>query len=568
MSFPIALAHIFFEEQFGERRSTTEELWELYGTPARSGCRLWDEPWSTADDSTLEKQGTEATDWPTLIQEHRRGSSHRQYFAQFFSPPSAIEIICTELFSSQKSILDPSCGVGCFLLQIWDLFIQKGYSDLAICKRLYAVDLDPELVAVTRFRLFQKSLYAADAGRIIQGRIHHGDALLRPKNDILPPPELQPTDWASLFPKVFAEGGFQLIVGNPPFLFLSGRGAPVKKLRQQGLIREANTLQQRLALYKVLYSESSNGCRDLYKYFVQLCTELLSPTGHLGLITPSSWIRLTRYQAVRQILLRNRLYRIEEFGQKHFPELTVPSSILFAGRSSETIHYLDHRNHTELILPKEDPFQIYANPLLAPLFQMSTAYLGDLCTIREGLHKYSAEANEQELIPSFQLSKLSAFHCPSTEMIPRPKSFNANAHSGQRILLRKTGDSLICALVKDPSLCLTHQNCYVIHAKESFSPKALEVLLNSKLLTILYQASPCGQKGRPMAQLRIWGLKQLPIPDLLQRPELQLELCEAHKDNRVDDFLLQLWKLSSTEETELRAEISRTQKADHSDDQK
>ena len=64
-------------------------------------------------------------------------------------------------------------------------------------------------------------------------------------------------------------------------------------------------------------------------------------------------------------------------------------------------------------------------------------------------------------------------------------------------------------------LAVAHQNVYVGHAKtEEANVRVLLGLLNSSLLTFLYQNGIYGQKGRTLAQFRIYALYVLPLPDL------------------------------------------------------
>ena len=569
MSLSVLLAQRFFRLQYQREACSAQELWSHYGTTALSGCQLWE---SQADFETthLNRSQTEVDeDWAVFIQNYRLNSLHRQHFAQFFSPIQAITHILDELPNDRNSYLDPACGAGCFLVQLWKRFERKGEKPESIIAKLYGVDLDPDLVALTRFRLFQQSHWSPTVGLIIQQHIQHGDALLYRKNGLIPPDDLKPIAWSQRFPQIVNSGaGFQVIAGNPPFLFLSGRGSPVTKLQKLGRHEEAQRLKRRLSFYKTLHPQSAQGCSDLYKYFIQLCTEILSPDGFLGLILPSSWIRLARYEDVRQIFLQAKLYRIEEFDRKHFPQLTVPSSIVFCGRYRETIQYIDHQNQQSLSLKKESPFALYQSLLVEKLFSTATCTLGDICRIREGLHDYRHDEDEKQLIGNFILSELSAFQPPPIELIRRPKHINHDTHSGARILLRKTGDQLIGALIQDETCCLTHQNCYVLKPCQGFSPNALEILINSMLMTYLYQSSPFGQRGRVMAQLRIWGLQKLPIPKSLLDTQVQKLLLDAHERNQAEVFLLSLFQLSPIENQEIREGISSLRSVNLKDDRR
>ena len=87
-------------------------------------------------------------------------------------------------------------------------------------------------------------------------------------------------------------------------------------------------------------------------------------------------------------------------------------------------------------------------------------------------------------------------------------------HCGSRILLRKTGDQLISALVDTEDVIWANQNVYVVKAKSEVNICFIQGLIASRLCSFLYRASPLGQMNRPMAQLRIIGIKSIPFPNL------------------------------------------------------
>ncbi len=98
-------------------------------------------------------------------------------------------------------------------------------------------------------------------------------------------------------------------------------------------------------------------------------------------------------------------------------------------------------------------------------------------------------------------------------------------HSGDRFFLRKTGDRIVAAPPPNFDLAVAHQNVYVGHAKtDEANVRVLLGLLNSSLLTFLYQNGIYGQKGRTLAQFRIYALYLLPFPDLRKRPTEAISL--------------------------------------------
>ena len=92
----------------------------------------------------------------------------------------------------------------------------------------------------------------------------------------------QPFHWYSEFYGItVANGGFDVIIGNPPYLEL----------------REVTN-------YK-LVGYSTLSCGNLYANVMERCDSFVSPTGRLGFIVPVSSVSTDRYAALQKILCRH-----------------------------------------------------------------------------------------------------------------------------------------------------------------------------------------------------------------------------------------------------------------------
>ena len=115
--------------------------------------------------------------------------------------------------------------------------------------------------------------------------------------------------WHLRFPEVYAQGGFDIILGNPPYLDAENL------TKYQPYARHA--LQN-------LY-HSAKGNWDLYVLFVELAMELLRPGGVLGFITPNKLIASEYARTVQQLhILPNTIRTIVDYSQiKAFRSATV-----------------------------------------------------------------------------------------------------------------------------------------------------------------------------------------------------------------------------------------------------
>lgn len=176
----------------------------------------------------------------------------------------------TELLSLR--VCDPAIGEGAFLVEVidalavavvdaWNRELESPRDRLGEARELVAahcvfgVDIDRRAVEITR------AMTGAPASAL---RV--GDALA--------------LDWAAEFPDVFARGGFDAVVANPPYI------------RQERLADKAHLA--RFASY--------NGVADLYVYFIELAHMLLRPDGRYCLIVPNKWLTTAYGKALRTFL--------------------------------------------------------------------------------------------------------------------------------------------------------------------------------------------------------------------------------------------------------------------------
>lgn len=177
---------------------------------------------------------------------------------------------------SKLKILDPSCGSGSFLLRAYQklldyhleyyLNLKKAPKEVyyvgkdnvprltirekkrILTNNIYGVDIDVNAVEVTKLSLLlkvledenkdvleaQQKLYQEKVLPNLSGNIKCGNSLIG--TDILEQEELtheeilklNPFDWEVEFPHIFANGGFDVVIGNPPYFNIQTLGANSK----------------------------------------------------------------------------------------------------------------------------------------------------------------------------------------------------------------------------------------------------------------------------------------------------------------------------------------------------
>jgi len=103
-------------------------------------------------------------------------------------------------------------------------------------------------------------------------------------------------DWAVEFAEVFADGGFDVVVANPPYV------------RQELIKHLKSTLQK---VYPAVYT----GTADLYCYFYARALELLCLNGMLTFISPNKWFRAKYGEKLRKHIAETcQVHSITDFG--------------------------------------------------------------------------------------------------------------------------------------------------------------------------------------------------------------------------------------------------------------
>jgi hypothetical protein len=273
---------------------------------------------------------------------------------------------------------DIACGSGSFLLGVYDVLLKymtRYYNDhpgkagkrdcvkkdnvlhLSLEKRrnllldnVFGVDIDGQAVEVTQLSLYLKLLEdtTLSAARGFRQRLLHtailptltenivcGNSVIGPdilQNGLFPAEEeekLNPMAFEDRFPAIMREGGFDAVVGNPPYV-RPHRLAPVEKQ------------------YFWDHFDTFTHKSDLYCCFIERVSELLKPCGMFSYIVSHGWLRLNSFQRLRQLILATyRVLQIADMRYKVFPEASVKTCIFVlkkddsAGRLSTKIEIIE-----------------------------------------------------------------------------------------------------------------------------------------------------------------------------------------------------------------------------------
>jgi methylase of polypeptide subunit release factors len=137
--------------------------------------------------------------------------------------------------------------------------------------------------------------------------------------------------WHLFFADVFENGGFDIVIGNPPYIQLEKNGGELAKLYQS-------------CEYKTF---KGNG--DIYCLFYERAWQLLRPQGKLCFITSNKWMRTGYGENTRRFFAENTNPEklIDFAGVKVFESATVDTNILMFSKDK-------NRQQTEACVVKKD----------------------------------------------------------------------------------------------------------------------------------------------------------------------------------------------------------------------
>ena len=303
---------------------------------------------------------------------------------------------------SKLKVCDPACGSGSFLVGAYqylldwhlDYYYDEGrrkksekvgliYKDATtheyklsieekrriLLNNIFGVDIDAQAVEVTKLSLFlkllenegkalskdgQASLFrASDIKKILPSltqNIKCGNSLIGSdyyddKNLSLLGIEEQKRvnafDWESEFADVFKYGGFDCIIGNPPYVF-------ARDSKDKGMSNEDKlyySQQYGLAKYQI----------NLYHLFLEKASKILKEEGAFSFIIPNNWLTINTNKALREFVLKKSNVSVLNFKYKVFSGAEVDTCILsfVNNKNNKKISLLEAKEKEKIEFIKE-----------------------------------------------------------------------------------------------------------------------------------------------------------------------------------------------------------------------
>lgn len=481
-------------------------------------------------------------------------------------------------------ILDPACGSGSFLIGAYQYLLdwhrdwyvnnerekwtkgknptlyqaQGGEWRLTTTERkrillnsIHGVDIDSQAVETTKLSLLLKVLEGENEQTISrQLKMFHERALpdlasnIKCGNSLIGPHfydgqlslmddnermRINAFDWKKEFKEIMDAGGFDAVIGNPPY------GIPLEKSELEYLQRH--------------YPECSRQ-PDSYMLFMVRCITLLRKNGLLSLIVPNTFCDLESCDQFREwLLLKTKLREVWQSGWA-FQSAVVDTLVFLtennsSSRDAVVIVSLDGRIYQREIyefLSNELRKIDYRNSqfdklLLTKVTKGKAIALGDLATVKAGVKMYEKgkgtppqtdktmqdrpfsikgkapkgwtalyrgeDIGRYSLLPPTEYVKYGPWLAAprSPEMFVSPK-----------ILMRRTDDRILACTEMENAICVN--SCHVIKPDKSLSVISHNYLLgilNSKLTQRVFELQNPQMVGKVFSEIKVIYVERLPI---------------------------------------------------------
>lgn len=529
--------------------------------------------------------------------------------------------------AAQLKILDPACGSGSFLISAYQYLLDWHRDQYSIRGEYYArgknpklyqasggewqlttaerkrillanihgVDIDPQAVEVTKLALLLKVLEGdthqqAQMNLLSQreqilpdlgNNIRCGNSLIAPdyydnqQIQLIPDDELYRVNvfsWDDEFPTIIAHGGFNCVIGNPPW------GANFSEMEKEYL-RET-------------YSEIIVRMIDSFMYFVSTSFRILREEGYFGMILPDVFLYQNDCEKIRRLVFEGHsmIYAINSGDV--FEKVARPTSIVIAKntvKKKEPVYVADISNEKKTKKPRifsqglvyesvesdlflnlpqariptgniadysivsrilkigfpclgsivdDDGIQRGVSPDLKEAFILTSDKSTNLGLESEflrpvytgGIHVKRYQCLEHELKLVYTSRETNFSKCPNIckhikslreqitckEVIQGKHPLYALHRPRKHSIFEKpnkllgviTSDKIILGM--DSKQTYVTDGLYLFTLKDDRLMKYVMGVLNSRLFTFLYQKLAT-EKGRPMAQVKPTLLCQLPI---------------------------------------------------------
>ena len=251
-------------------------------------------------------------------------------------------------------VLDPACGSGSFLIKSFDILNEywkekdKDYAQAQLDttgqgttftrkakilhNNIFGVDLDKQAVEIAQLNLLLKIAEKGHRLPLLQQNIKCGNSLIDDEGIAGD----KAFYWEEEFKEIMDEGGFDVVIGNPPYV----RPHKMDKKDKEFFWKNLKTFKAK---------------SDLYSCFMEKGINLLREGGLFSFIVPHTWTSLESFYEIRKYILENcKVLKLVRLPQKVFQDATVETTIFILAKEPNKKNRDNNKIVVEALNEKRD----------------------------------------------------------------------------------------------------------------------------------------------------------------------------------------------------------------------
>ena len=521
--------------------------------------------------------------------------------------------------SARVRVLDPACGSGAFLLgahrrlRKWHIERAAARGEkqapnlgATICEdAIFGVDVDGAAIDVAKLSLLLAccdGVRETSEAHLAHSTLPRFDRNLRAGHSLIEkdfretrdPSEgpatkdgrasralfdgAAPFHWQEEFPEIFAEGGFDVVIGNPPYLSFGGRHA----------VDISNELRR---YYATNYE--SGGWPTAHSLFLERSLKLLSRR-FVSFVVPDQVGHLGGYRSAREIAQREAgLVEVRYWGERVFRGVTTPALtiVLDKQRRDAPTELVDRDGASRhAVFRGGEPWSISTSAALIERLRRHSFSLGKLvgdCGIRTTSAKEQVvdwPAAEGRVVAVLEGKLVDRYACRTPRVAvrldtPRPLFVSGPERYGAATFVIRQTASYPIVGPREHALYFRNSLLALFSPSDGIDVRYLVALLNSNLLRFVYTETVREAHQRAFPQVKVKALQSLPMrkvdlskaPDRRRHDELVALVADALAaqtaalsegaeearvsslqrfdaiDGAIDDLVYELYELSSSE---------------------
>ena len=383
-------------------------------------------------------------------------------------------------------------------------------------------------------------------------------------------------EWRFEFPEVLNDDGdfvgFDVVIGNPPYLQLSKTNYLTKEYKSH-----------LLETYK-----TSAGRLNTFIFFTHLSNEILCPNGVLNFIVPNTILSQDYYSFTRDFLVNKvSLNEIVNFPTLPFEDAVVETVLIqYSNKpnlvnnievkelSKEKIQFISELSIETVNRDSRFSFVYHLDPIIEKIYAKEHFSFGTICDINQGialkgdknlsLRESKEDDSCYKLLDGRNINKNSVnwggvwlrYDLNRIHSCKRKDIFE----SAEKLLFRRVSSSLIFTYDNEQFYAL---NTLIVVNKKDLTKgpnlKFILALMNSKLMNYVYSNKFKSTK-KVFSEIQARSVMKLPIPKISEIKELEIvsiaekimELKKSGSDTglleiRIDKLVYQLYELTNEE---------------------